>query len=503
MCFCLCSIGAISPLCFDEDSGLTIFKRVAEYIIIAILISALVVLINRRAMFDKHVWRWLAGAVLITAFSEVSFTVYAHPYSMANVIGHVLKLISFYLVYKALIERGLREPYDLLFRDLKESQDVLRRARDELETRVQERTADLSRAVEALGESEERYRRLVEFSPDGIALVAGRQNPVHQCNRRSTARRTPPQRFRGTQHRGLLPAPPTVQPLRAQLRNLTEENIAMATHELKRLDDQTIHVETSAIPLLLQGKRIGLIIFRDITHRREAEVQLMAYQRQLQSLASELVLAEEKQRRYIAEGLHDDVGQLLAASKIKLGALEKSIGRKDVHPSIAEIRRLVEQAIQYVRTLTFELTPPVLYTLGFEAALEWLADRTSEQHGIRCDFETDGQPKVMSEEIQILLFRAVRELLNNTVKHAAARLAKISVEKANGSIRVFIEDDGIGFDPLQMKQDMGRRGGYGLFSIRERLNYLGGTVKIASGPGRGTRVELMAPLSPEQNSARN
>jgi signal transduction histidine kinase len=161
--------------------------------------------------------------------------------------------------------------------------------------------------------------------------------------------------------------------------------------------------------------------------------------------------------------------------------------------SLNEIGELIDQAIQYTRSLTFELSPPILYELGLEAALEWLTEQIQEQHGILIDFEDDRQSKPMSEEIRITLFKATRELLINIVKHAQASKAKVSILREDNSIRIRVEDDGVGFNPLKTAC-LGKTIGFGLFNIREKLNSIGGYLEIQSEPGQGTRITLVTPL---------
>jgi two-component system cell cycle sensor histidine kinase/response regulator CckA len=138
------------PICFIEGTGLTAFKKISEYIISLILLGSLIILSQKRGAFDTSVFRLLALSILFTIASELSFTFYIHAYGFSNLIGHLFKVISFYLIYKALVETGLTKPYNLLFRNLKKSEEELRKARKELEIRVQERTAELAKVNRAL-----------------------------------------------------------------------------------------------------------------------------------------------------------------------------------------------------------------------------------------------------------------------------------------------------------------------------------------------------------------
>lgn len=242
------------------------------------------------------------------------------------------------------------------------------------------------------------------------------------------------------------------------------------------------------------GMPIGIITAcEDITERKETEKKLIDYQKQLQSLASQLSLIEERERRRIAIDLHDHIGQNLALCKIKLGALRESTS-PNLAISIDEIHGFLEQTIQYTRSLTFELSTPILYELGFEAALEWLGEQILNKHGILFHFEDDRKPKPMEDETRIILFQAVRELLVNVVKHAEARNASVFISREGDCIRINLEDDGVGFNVSKVNSYHRRNGEFGLFSIRERLNYIGCYISIEFIPGSGTRVTIIAPL---------
>jgi PAS domain S-box-containing protein len=237
----------------------------------------------------------------------------------------------------------------------------------------------------------------------------------------------------------------------------------------------------------------SVAMIENINERKQAEVKLLEYQSQLQSLASTLSLSEERERRRIARNLHDRIGQCLAFAKLKLSAISHAGPHQNHDESIHQIRALIEQAMGDTRSLTFELSPPVLYELGLVAAIEWLARRFQQEHGILTRFHDDGLPKNLDEDFRIVLFQAVRELLVNIVKHAQATHVQVLVRRDGDALRVIVEDDGAGFD-LGRASVTGSPSGFGLFSIRERLDYLGGQVKIRSEPGEGTRITLIAPL---------
>ncbi len=216
----------------------------------------------------------------------------------------------------------------------------------------------------------------------------------------------------------------------------------------------------------------------------------------LRALAAELAIAEERERRRIAGGLHDQVGQLLGIAKVKLGEALDAASAAEAEEPLSKARSLVDQAIREIRTLTFELSSPVLQELGLEAALEGLAERMATRHGIPCRFERGRRRPALSEETAVLLLSIVRELLWNVAKHSRAREAKLAIGAEGARLRIVVEDDGVGFDATLAGDPVSDGGGLGLFGARERLAYLGGTLAVDSTPGRGSRVVLTVPNAP-------
>jgi PAS domain S-box-containing protein len=234
-------------------------------------------------------------------------------------------------------------------------------------------------------------------------------------------------------------------------------------------------------------------ISEDITERKEAEAKLLAYQEQLRALTSELTLIEEKERRRIASELHDQIGQNLALCKLKVAALEKNLGDDAMKSELAMVRRLLECSIQDARSLIFDLSPPVLYELGFAAALEWLAERIQEQFRIPVEFESRLRDPELKNDQQVILFQVVRELLVNMGKHSQARQAKVILSQEKPFLKIQVNDDGVGFDASRIFAPKEQNSGFGFFSMRERLNYLGGSLEVKSKPGQGSQIILTVP----------
>jgi two-component system, NarL family, sensor histidine kinase UhpB len=237
-------------------------------------------------------------------------------------------------------------------------------------------------------------------------------------------------------------------------------------------------------------------ISRDITAHKETEAELRKLRDNLRSLTMEVALAEEKERRRIALELHDHINQNLAYCRIKLSELIKENKSSLLAQSINEVLSIVTETIADTRSLTFELSPPVLYDqLDLEQAIEWLGQKIIAARGINVRLDIDDQLAQIGQELKILLFQIVRELLNNVAKHAQAKEALVFIRKTGDNILIDVQDDGIGFDVSMIADYRKFPIGYGLFSIRERLNHLGGYFDIKSNPGKGTTVSILVPLS--------
>ena len=253
-------------------------------------------------------------------------------------------------------------------------------------------------------------------------------------------------------------------------------------------DEADIVLGSSGNPLYLLG------VNTDISDRKAAEEKLLNYQEQLRSLALEISLIEQRERRRLATELHDSVCQLLALSKMKLDLLCRKSTSGAHHEELLKVRELVRQAIEQTRPLTFELSPPTLYELGLQAALKEFAANIIKMHNIEIEFSSEDQPQLLGEDLLGFIFRAVQELLVNVVKHSRAAKAKVSICRAEDRfLRVEVEDNGIGFDASHANAYINQKNCFGLFSIKERLQYLGGRFEVFSNPGRGTRAVLKVP----------
>jgi two-component system, chemotaxis family, CheB/CheR fusion protein len=237
--------------------------------------------------------------------------------------------------------------------------------------------------------------------------------------------------------------------------------------------------------LLLEGlSGLGAQLGRVIERKRAEEA--------LRRISAELQLAEERERRQLAADLHDDLGQILPLAKMRIDALRASVP-PDLAKPLSEVSETIERASEAARSVTFQLSPPILREIGLVAAIEWLTEHMRELHGLTVKVESDSEPVGLSEATRGALFRCVRELLLNVVKHAQATEAEIRIATRGSKLSIVVKDDGVGFTP-DPATGTPQKGGFGLFSIRERLTHLGGSVDIASIPANGSEVTITAPL---------
>jgi PAS domain S-box-containing protein len=253
-----------------------------------------------------------------------------------------------------------------------------------------------------------------------------------------------------------------------------------------------------------------IAVIQDIAARRQAEQQLkelntVLEQRiaertaeaenralQLRRLMTDLTLAEQRERQHLSQVLHDGLQQILVGAKYQLAQVAHS---QNIDQAVSQVEDLISDAIETSRSLTAELSPPILVRDDLVSALEWLARWMRDKHGLDIDLIAHKKIEPLTRAALLLLFQAARELLFNVVKHAEVRKARIEVDQLDGRIQMIIEDEGAGFDVNQLGANKERSGGIGLLTVRERISYIGGSVEIDSMPGRGSRFKLIVPLA--------
>jgi PAS domain S-box-containing protein len=246
--------------------------------------------------------------------------------------------------------------------------------------------------------------------------------------------------------------------------------------------------DKNGVPVLLGG--VGI----NITEQKKFEEAARDYKEKLSSLAVAMSLAEETERRRIASELHDRIGQALALCKIKMDSLDSERNSDGTDKVLMEIGGLIDMSIQQIRSLTFQISPPLLYEVGLGVAVEWLGERFMDDYGLEVSVGHDLSPTSVPEEIRGTLFAIIRELLINVAKHADATRAEVTIGTVDKGIRIEVKDDGKGFDTAEIFGDARKGEGFGLFNIRQKTLYLNGEFYIDSVSGSGTKVTVITPV---------
>ena len=252
----------------------------------------------------------------------------------------------------------------------------------------------------------------------------------------------------------------------------------------------------------------AVLVFRDISERRNAEEALRdlnetlekrvaertelaeARARQLQVLAAELIETEDQERRRIADFLHDDLQQTLAAARLHLLEVCEKLPPE---PALAYVQRLLDESLSKSRQLSYDLSPPILLHCDLVGALQWLVRQMNEQFGLKVHLQTDVNPQLNRESLKRFLFRAVNEHLFNVVKHAGVKSARVTLSAMDGGLVVTVSDQGRGFDP-HILESPNLKYSMGITRVRERIRAIGGDLEIQSTPGKGSRFTLTVPL---------
>jgi len=346
------------------------------------------------------------------------------------------------------------------------------------------------RAENQLRESGERHRTIVQAAMDGFWAVdpQGRLMEVNDAYCRMSGYSAEELL---TMRISDLEALESEADIAAHTERILTENGGRFETQHRRKDRSLFDVEISVTPSPDKSGRLVAFI-RDITERKRAEMKIRDYQSKLQQAAFAETMAQEQVRRDVAVELHDSVGQLLALAQIKLKTLRA--GMAGASPAVLdEAIGLVGRSLEDTRTLTFELSPPVLHDLGLRQALDWLGEDVEKRYGLRVALDDDGGNLRLDRDVEAIVFRAVRELLVNVAKHAKTNKAKVSLHTTESCVEVSVEDEGIGFDAAEVAR-VTAAGSFGLFSVQEHLRHLGGTVDVVSAPERGTRVSLRVPF---------
>lgn len=469
----------IFPDSYVEGVGVTAFQRAGLVISSTAYLGAFLLLVGNRREFDDRVFGFLAATLIVFFVQDTVSAMAREIDDLAMTVAHLCQIVALFFVYKAFVEVGLRNPYDLLFRKQQQNAEALERHQ---------------RFLEAVLENV--YSGIIACDAGGTLTLFNRA---------------------AREHHGL-PLEPLPAPKWAEHYDLYQPDgrTRMRMEEVplfRALQGERVHnVELMVVPengpartFVASGEpligrdglnRGAVVAMHDITERKQAEEELKRVNEtlerradQLRALASELTRTEQRERRRLAQVLHDYLQQTLVAAKMQVG-----LAHRKVHDEEAMIRllrqigELVDQAIGESRSLTVELSPPVLFDRGLVGGLEWLARRFLEQHQLPVSLDLSPDAEPADEGTRIFLFQAARELLFNTVKYAQAQSAEIRLTRlAADRLRLVVADDGRGVDPA-VTRSSSTSGGFGLFTIRERLELIGGHLEVISAPGAGTQM---------------
>jgi PAS domain S-box-containing protein len=357
------------------------------------------------------------------------------------------------------------------------------------------------RAEKALRESEERYRELFETSLDGIAVtdIGGcyldcnqayldllGYDGVDELRSRSYEEVTPPEYHE------------------FEDRIIKEQTLVRGYCD--EYEKEYIRKTGERIPVTLRAwfrrgpdnQPDGMwVIVRDITERKQADEVLRESEERLRYLSSQLITAQEEERKGISLELHDEMGQTLTAIGLNLESIGKELTPEHaamIKDKLAETISLVEHASDHVRDLSLDLRPSMLDDLGLLPTLRWYVNSYEKRTETPVIFEALNLGERLAPEVEIVLYRIVQESLNNIRKHAQAKKIKLRLEQKKKKIGVLIEDDGIGFYPDRVVSETTLVKGIGLLGMQERVRLLRGSFKIRSREGQGTSIFVELPL---------
>lgn len=366
-----------------------------------------------------------------------------------------------------------------------------------------------TRMQESLRESEERLRRIIDHAPMSMAIVS-MEGVIEYINRKAIETFGFSPEDIPTMERWWELAYPDPA-YRAEVVATWMGHVYRAIaekHEIEGGEYRVTCKNGTLKTVFIFGVPVSdkvFVMFNDITDRKALEESLVLSRAELEqkvkdrtaklrALTSEIIRVEHRERQRISHVLHEDLQQWLAAAKFRISQLQEGAVTPDDHQATGQILGMLDKAIVVTRSLSADLCPPVLYELGLKAILEWLAKDMKQKFSMAVGVKTSPELKLIPNELTLFIFDAVRELLMNVAKHAGVKAATVEVSSLEEDwVQVEVRDEGSGFDPAQPDDRK-----FGMFSIGERVDALGGRLEIRSEPGRGTQVTLRLSLRDPQ-----
>lgn len=507
----------VFPTVFVEGLGATPFMKLSLFIIIVILISAIIGLKKKSAYFDPTCLRYLLASVIFTIVSELCFASFKGIAGTTFLFGHFFKIVSYYFIYKAIIEMGATKPIKVLFRNLEENEKSLRLERDFI-SGVLSTAGSLVIVIDREGRIRRFNRaceRLTGYSFEEMAgkvlwdllllpnEAANIRNIFQQLDRYNVpiSNKNFIVAKDGTRYliswsdTGLRGSDGTIEYLILTGIDITESNRARsALRKARKKLEQRVQERTAELA------EVNEQLVQQIKECRRVEDELRLSEMQLKSLSSQLLTAQESERRRISRELHDELGGSLAVLKLRVGAIEKKL--LDDQEPLKEESRLIshylDQLNENVHRLSRDLCPSILEDLGLTPALRWLINNFVRHTGILVTVNIENVDNLLSMDEQIILYRTIQESLTNISKHAQALEVLIELSRVDGRIFIMIEDNGRGFDTASLDASNILEKGLGLAIMQERARMLGGTLQLNSQPGKGLRISLNFPLKKEE-----
>ncbi len=546
--FLVAVFGGIFPDSFIEGTGLTPFKIVSEYIICVILVGALALLLKNRSEFHPKIFTLLAWSIILTIAQELFFTLYSDVFGLRNLFGHYLKILSFYLIYKAVVQTGLMRPYDVLFRNLKLREEAIQGLNAELEARIQEareHAIELARANMSLHESEERLRMFIEHAPNSLAMFDRKMRYLSASRRWRRDYNLKGSDLLGRSHYEVFPKIPEIWK-ESHRRGLAGEVVVSEADCFERGDGSVQWLRWEVRPWYdASGEVAGIVIFtEDITERklaedalkqahdeleqrvvaRTADLRLIVEQLQweiterqrmeealrrseerLRFLTSQIMAAQETERGRLSRELHDDLGQALLVLKMQLnGILRRYSLEAEPRQSLEEATTYLLGVVDKVRRISRDLSPSILEKLGLSEALRDLLEEFQKYFGqdMEIKADLDEVKDILPAEANIVIYRITQEFLSNVHKHSEATQVAVAIKALPEKVTITLEDNGKGFDLEEIKNRPREQRGLGVASMEERLRMLGSTFSMTSQPGQGTRLYFEILRTPEPELTR-
>jgi len=358
------------------------------------------------------------------------------------------------------------------------------------------------KAERALRESEERYRRLVETMNDGLGVQDEKGIWVYANDRLCEMFGCSRDEVEGR---------PLTDFLDETNRRFYEEQMSERTkgnrgfYEMSWLtkDGEPTFTLVSAQPIVdEQGQFKGsFAIVTGINERKRAEEALRHSEKQLRHLSTQLLTAQETERKRISRELHDELGQALTVMKLHLGFIRKHLS-KEQDALQEECDRgidYIDEVIENVRRLSRDLSPIILEDFGLSAAIRWLINNFAKGHNIKVTLEAFNLDSLVAHDSQTVVYRIVQEALTNIARHAMAKNVSVEIARVNHSLSITVEDDGKGFDIIQTLKKSPEEKGLGLATMKAHAQMLGGTLGIWAEQGSGTRISLTIPITAKED----